>query len=544
MIPGTVLASRYELVRPLGLGGMGQVWLGLDRVLGREVAVKTVDLTASSDPSAAERFRREGRAAAALAHEHVVTVFDSGTDGSTAFLVMQLLPGPAVAELLEGGEPLPIDRAVEIAEQTAAALAAIHSIGIVHRDIKPANLVFDASGRLKVVDFGIASVEGTSGQLTATSTIVGSAAYMAPEQADGGGRATPATDLYALGCVMTTLLTGRPPFGGEHPLALLQQHVHAPAPRVAERLAGVPKPLDALVARLLSKRPDDRGDAAGVRDELAAIRSALPRTPPAAAADATVPVAAAAVPLAAAASAVEAREPSTGRLAPAGPAAATALVPAPRRRIARRVAVALGALLALAALLLAVLPLLQRPSGDDALASQQPVAEDGAPAAVTPPSSSSEPPAAPREREPATGASAAPAAGEPAPAVAGEPATSASAPPATGEASPAPAEPTATATAPSESAPAEPAPEPAPSSLAGVREAIGGAVAAGGLDAAAGDELLGRVAVLEGVAADGLSAGLAELRSRVDALEADGAATPEAAAAIRAAIDEVTASAA
>ncbi|MBO1769125.1 serine/threonine-protein kinase, partial [Agrococcus sp. TF02-05] len=201
MIPGTVLASRYELVRPLGLGGMGQVWLGLDRVLGREVAVKTVDLSSSSDPSAAERFRREGRAAAALAHEHVVTVFDSGTDGSTAFLVMQLLPGPAVAELLEGGEPLPIDRAVEIAEQTAAALAAIHSIGIVHRDIKPANLVFDASGRLKVVDFGIASVEGTSGQLTATSTIVGSAAYMAPEQADGG-RATPATDLYALGCVM------------------------------------------------------------------------------------------------------------------------------------------------------------------------------------------------------------------------------------------------------------------------------------------------------------------------------------------------------
>ncbi len=537
-MPGTVLASRYELVRPLGLGGMGQVWLGLDRVLGREVAVKTVDLSTSSDPSAGERFRREGRAAAALAHEHVVTVFDSGTDGSTAFLVMQLLPGPAVAELLEAGEPLPIDRAVEIAEQTAAALAAIHGIGIVHRDIKPANLVFDGSGRLKVVDFGIASVEGTSGQLTATSTIVGSAAYMAPEQADGG-RATPATDLYALGCVLTTLLTGRPPFSGEHPLALLQQHVHAPAPRVAERLAGVPPPLDALVARLLSKRPEDRGDAASVRDELAAIRSALPRTPTVAAAagDATVP-------LAAAAGAAESGEPSTARLASGGSAAATALVAAPRRRIARRLGVALGALVALAALLLAVLPLLQRPSPDDALASQQPVAQEGAPAAVTPPASASETAAAPREREPATGASAAPAAGEPAPAVAGEPATPTPAPPAAGEAPPGPAEPTSTAPAPapSEPAPVEPAPEPI--SLAGVREAIGGAVAAGGLDAAAGDELLGRVAALEGAAGDALSAGLAELRSRVDALEADGAATPEAAAAIRAAIDEVTASAA
>ena len=125
MFPGALLAMRYELVRPLGRGGMGQVWLALDRVLGREVAIKTVDVDGTGDATVAERFRREGQAAASLAHEHVVTVFDSGTDAGIAFLVMQLLPGPTVADLLQRGEPLPLEQAVTIAEQTAAALAAV-----------------------------------------------------------------------------------------------------------------------------------------------------------------------------------------------------------------------------------------------------------------------------------------------------------------------------------------------------------------------------------------------------------------------------------
>ncbi|QUW18915.1 hypothetical protein [Agrococcus sp. Marseille-Q4369] len=378
--------------------------------------------------------------------------------------------------------------------------------------------------------------------MTAASTIVGSAAYMAPEQADGG-RATPATDLYALGCVMMTLLTARPPFAGEHPLALLQQHVHAPAPRVSERLTDAPAALDALVARLLSKHPDDRGsDAALVRDELAEIRSALPRTGEVAAA--AVPVADT-VPLVAAAPTVEALgAPSTGPLAPAG--AATAVVVAPRKRVARRALLAVAALVALAALLLVVVPLLQRPSADDALASQPPAAQDGAPVTVTPPSATA---ATPLAGEPGTSAAPAAqpapdAAAEPTPAAAGEAATPAPAPAESEQPAPAP-----TASAPADPAPVEPAPvEPAPISFAGVRDAIGGAVAGGGLDAAAGDALLGRVAALEAAAADGetagLAAGLAELRSQVDALERDGAASPEAAEAIRAAIDELTASAA
>lgn len=539
MTPGTMLAARYELMRPLGRGGMGQVWLALDHVLGREVAVKTIDLAATGDPSAAARFEREGRAAAALVHEHVVTVFDSGTEGSCAFLVMQLLPGPSVAELLHTGEALSLERAVEIAEQTAAALAAIHGIGIVHRDIKPANLVFDSSGRLKVVDFGIASIDGTSGQLTAASTIVGSAAYMAPEQADGG-RATPATDLYALGCVMMTLLTGQPPFAGEHPLALLQQHVHAPAPRLSERLAGVPHELDALVARLLAKAPEERGDgAARVREELAAIRSSLP-----AATLGAVPLGAA-VPLEAAAPVAGAE--TTRLLDPAGDTTALEASPRSRRSARTRALLAVGALVALAALLLVLLPLLQRPGTEGALASQAPTAED--PAAVTPPPGQSADPAesaAPQLQEPATGAVADPAPEGAAPAAApGEPAPEQPAPEQPAPEEPAPEQPAPEQPAPEEPAPVEPAPEePVPAAdFAGVRDAIAGAIASGGLEADAGQDLLGRIADLEARVAEGktedLPAKLRELSRRVDELQRDGAVSPEAAASIKAAIAAV-----
>lgn len=280
MTPGALLASRYELVRQLGHGGMGQVWLGRDTVLGRRVAVKVVDFTMTEDPMAAERFRREAQAAAALSHDNVVRVFDSGTDGSTAFLVMELLSGPTLADLIRDRAPLPLGVALELAEQTAAALAATHRVGIVHRDIKPSNLMLDARDRLKVVDFGIARLaESTAAQLTATSTVMGSAAYMAPEQASGQS-ATSATDLYALGCVLTALLTGRPPFDGEHPLAVLQQHMTAPPPRLRDRRPDVPAVVDDLIDRLLAKAPEQRPrDAELVREQLARFRNA-PASPP------------------------------------------------------------------------------------------------------------------------------------------------------------------------------------------------------------------------------------------------------------------------
>jgi|GEM_PF-1190456 len=536
MFPGALLAMRYELVRPLGRGGMGQVWLALDRVLGREVAIKTVDVDGTGDATVAERFRREGQAAASLVHEHVVTVFDSGTDAGIAFLVMQLLPGPTVADLLQRGEPLPLEQAVTIAEQTAAALAAIHGIGIVHRDIKPANLVFDGGGRLKVVDFGIASVaDAPAAQLTAASTILGSAAYMAPEQAEGG-RVTPATDLYALGCVLTTLVTGTAPFTGEHPLALLQQHVAAPAPRLAARRPDVPAALDGLVDRLLAKAPAARGDdAARVRDELAAIRAALPAT-------------AGALPI-----------PSEDPRAPVDAGATAVFVggtthdlPRARRRSAARVVLPAVVLAAIAALALAVLPGLLQPGGvEGAIASQPPAAATASP-----------PPAAIAETAVADGATAVPAtatdpAGEPASGEevlaegsggAGTPAPSRSAeqpaPISPSSTEPAPP-PTESATPPPEPAPEEPAPVP-PDALAGVRAAIAEAIESGTLEGSAGAGLSDRVAAIDASLADGRTedarTALGELRAQVAQLQEAGAVTPDAAASIQAAIDDAAAS--
>ncbi|ROR67406.1 serine/threonine-protein kinase [Agrococcus jenensis] len=537
MLPGSVLAMRYELVRPLGRGGMGQVWLAVDRVLGREVAIKTIDVDGTGDATVAERFQREGQAAASLMHEHVVTVFDSGADAGIAFLVMQLLPGPTVADLLRHGEPLPLAQAVTIAEQTAAALAAIHSIGIVHRDIKPANLVFDGSGRLKVVDFGIASVaDAPAAQLTTASTILGSAAYMAPEQAEGG-RATPATDLYALGCVLTTLVTGAAPFTGEHPLALLQQHVAAPAPRLAARRPEVPAALDELVDRLLAKAPEARGDdAARVRDELAALRAALPVT-----------AAALAIPFEGPPEPVDAE-------ANAALVGATAVdVPRTRRRSAARVVLPAVVLAAIAALAIAVLPgLLQHGGAGEALASQPPAAATASP----PPAASAEPAVADgATAAPATASDRAadePASGEGALAEgsrgAGTPAPSRSAeqPAPTSPSSTEPATPPTESTAPPpEPAPEEPAPVP-PDALAGVRAAIAQAIESGGLEGDAGGALGEGLAAIEASLADGRTeearAALGELQGQVAQLQEAGAVTPDAAAGIQAAIDDAAAS--
>ncbi len=259
MIAGQVLGDRYEVRSAIGRGGMGEVWLGHDRMLDRDVALKVLDIHAVDDHGvAAERFRREATAAAALSHPHVVRVFDAGVSEGIAYLVMELLPGPTIAELVAAEGPLPVDRVVQLAQQAADGLAAVHRAGIVHRDVKPSNLMLDEQGKVRVVDFGIARLaEATATQVTATGTVVGSAAYLSPEQARGG-TATPASDQYALGCVLMTMLTGRPPYEAEHPMALLRQHLDAAPPRVRDRRPEVPKAIDRLVDVLLSKDPAQR----------------------------------------------------------------------------------------------------------------------------------------------------------------------------------------------------------------------------------------------------------------------------------------------
>jgi len=286
-----VLAGRYRLGGSLGRGGFSEVHSAEDGVLDRVVAVKLL-AGAAGQPDRARRFDREARALARLSHPNVVAVYDAGLDGPDAYVVMELLAGPSLAELLAGRGPLPVPEAVRYARQAAAALAAAHALGIVHRDIKPGNLVLTADGTVKVVDFGIAALGFGMATFTATGTSLGTPAYLSPEQA-AGRPAGPASDLYSLGCVLFALLTGEPPFAAEHPVAVVHQHLTAVPPSARARRPEVPPQVDALLAALLAKDPADRpADAAAVRDWLAAAEAALgPGGTAAAPAFATVPLA-------------------------------------------------------------------------------------------------------------------------------------------------------------------------------------------------------------------------------------------------------------
>jgi serine/threonine protein kinase len=262
MDAGVLLAGRYRLDRPIGAGGMGQVWAAHDTRLRRDVAIKVQQFDPADDRVAFERFQREAQSAAALQHPSIVTIFDSGIDADAAFLVMELLPGPTLEAYVAERGPLSEREAIVLAAAVASGLVAAHRAGVVHRDIKPTNLMFDGRDGLKIVDFGIARLAQTAAaRLTATKTVIGSAPYMSPEQLTGQP-ADERSDLYALGCVMTTMVTGRPPFEGEHPLALLNQHVNAPAPQLSERRPGIDPALEAFVAQLLSKSPQDRPQSA------------------------------------------------------------------------------------------------------------------------------------------------------------------------------------------------------------------------------------------------------------------------------------------
>lgn len=269
------LSDRYRLRRRLASGGMGEVWLADDLVLGREVAVKVLAVGSCAEASAVERFDREARTMAALQHPNIVTVFDSGTRSGSAFIVMELLAGPTLAQLLAERGPLPEPEAVRLGAEIAAGLSAAHLAGVIHRDIKPSNLMFSASGTLKILDFGIARLsQNTSAGLTATDAVIGSAPYLSPEQA-AGAPVDERSDLYALGCVLVALVTGRPPFIADHPMAVLHQQIHTDPPALRQLQPEVSPALEALVARLLSKRPDDRPASAGeVEAQLAAIAAA------------------------------------------------------------------------------------------------------------------------------------------------------------------------------------------------------------------------------------------------------------------------------
>ena len=221
-----VLADRYDLGRRLGQGGMAEVYDALDRVLDRPVAVKV--LRSGLADQAQERFLREARAAASLAHPNIVAVYDTGRQGEMAYLVMERVDGPDLARVLRDG-PVPLRQATRVAEDVLGALAAAHARGIVHRDVKPGNILLARDGTAKLTDFGIAKRSLADTQLTATGQVFGTPSYLSPEQARGQ-QAGPASDLYAVGCVLYELIAGHPPFVADEPMAVVHAHLRQSAP--------------------------------------------------------------------------------------------------------------------------------------------------------------------------------------------------------------------------------------------------------------------------------------------------------------------------
>ena len=251
---GTILRERYRLDSELGRGGMGVVYRATDLELQRAVAVKLLPETASA-PDARERFLREARAAAALNHPHVISVYDVGVAEGIPFFVMELVQGPRLSR----ERPTELSQIVEIACQICAALEHAHAHSIVHRDLKPDNVLLSQSGNsisIKLADLGLALPEAAA-RISRSGVIVGTAAYMAPEQALGktiDGRA----DLYALGVLIYELATGRLPFRGDNPLSIVSQHIHAPVVRPRVLRPDLPRALEAAILRLLEKEPSKR----------------------------------------------------------------------------------------------------------------------------------------------------------------------------------------------------------------------------------------------------------------------------------------------
>ena len=281
-----MLSDRYEVGELIGRGGMASVYRGRDLTLGREVAIKILESDLAADATFRTRFRLEAQAASRMSHPTIVRVYDAGedvetdADGTTRavpYIVMELVSGQTLKEIIAAG-PVSIDDAIHYTDGILEALEYSHRAGVVHRDIKPGNVMVTSAGQVKVMDFGIArAVSDSSSTVAATTQILGTAAYFSPEQAKGEPVDSRA-DVYSAGVVLYELLTGRPPFRGESPVAVAYQHVSETPVAPSEIVDTVPRSLDAVVLRALAKDPYQRyQDAGSFRAALDATRDG--RTP-------------------------------------------------------------------------------------------------------------------------------------------------------------------------------------------------------------------------------------------------------------------------
>ncbi len=268
---GRVFSDRYEILESIARGGMAEVFLALDRALNRRVAVKALFPEYAREPSFVERFRREAQSAANLNHPNIVAVYDWGQEDGTYFIVMEYVEGRSLRDILYASGTIKPDAALRLGADIASALDGAHAKGVVHRDIKPGNVIVTRNGEVKVADFGIARA-GTSDALTQAGSVMGTATYFSPEQAQGFD-VDSRTDLYALGVVLYEMLTGTVPFTAESPVSVAYKHVREEATPVTERNPALSPEIERVVARAMAKDPNHRyQSAAELRDDLVRVR--------------------------------------------------------------------------------------------------------------------------------------------------------------------------------------------------------------------------------------------------------------------------------
>ena len=257
-MPGeTLLNQRYELVAQQGSGGMSVIYRALDRMLGRMVAVKILRPNLTKDPAFLDKFQQEARSVAMMSHPNIVTVHDVGNDGSTYYIVMEMIEGDDLKKLIKTRGALPFDKALELAIQVCAGLGFAHRSQLVHADVKPQNILINREGIVKITDFGIAQAYTDTMPQTRSEVVWGSPHYFAPEQARGE-KPSPASDVYSIGVVLFEMFTGRLPFVGSTQRDLALAHIQAEVPRAIELNPDLPVELSNVIYKVMNKRPNDR----------------------------------------------------------------------------------------------------------------------------------------------------------------------------------------------------------------------------------------------------------------------------------------------
>lgn len=259
--------GNYEIQGLLGSGGMSYVYRGFDHNLQRQVAIKVLTNAVAAQPGFVDRFRQEARLIASLRHPHIVQIYDLGSEHGYTYMVQELLPGPTLEKRLHDlsvqGSKLDRHAIVTIASQLASALDGAHKAGIIHRDVKPSNIMWNAAGVLVLTDFGIAKNTLSSSSQTQTGMVIGTPNYLAPEQAQGLTKLTPASDIYAFGVVVYEMITGKTPFNGDTPMQVVLGHIQHQPPPLQPQRPDMPSGVEAVVQRALSKDPAARFQMAG-----------------------------------------------------------------------------------------------------------------------------------------------------------------------------------------------------------------------------------------------------------------------------------------